>query len=71
MQNDIKQDIIQIRNELESLNDKIDNVINILNNFTIMLLESDEDEDMDLYDSDDSWVPNDDSEDWGNYEDES
>ena len=67
MKDDIIEDINFIKNELESLNLKVDSVLDMLNNFTLMLIEETEDDD--IYDSDDSWVP-DQAEDWNSYDDE-
>lgn len=66
MKDDIIEDINFIKNELESLNLKVDSVLDMLNNFTIMLIEETED---DLYDNEDSWVPEQD-EDWNSYDED-
>jgi hypothetical protein len=75
MNDNFKDDLSFIKNELESLNIKVDMVLDMLNNFTIMLAEAEDD---DIYDTEDSWVPNDEDEDdeeddndWGNYQDNS
>lgn len=66
MQYDLKEDISFIKNQIESLNDKVDTILDIMNNLSIMFI-SDED---DIDDSDDSWVPE--QEDyWNSHEDES
>ena len=69
MNEDIREDLIFIKNELESLNIKVDSVLDMLNNFTLMLIEETEDEDIDSYDTDDSWVPEQD-EYWDDSEDD-
>jgi len=66
MQHDFKEDISFIKNELESLNDKVDSILEIMNNLSIMFVGDDEDID----DLDDSWVPDQDDY-WNNHEDES
>lgn len=66
MNEEIKNDLSFLKNELESLTVKVDTILDILNNFTIMLMETEEDED--IYDTDDSWVP-DQNDSWEDYED--
>ncbi len=71
----IKTDISMLKREIKGLNNKIDLILDILNNLSIMVLDE-EDEDGNLYDSDQTWVPEDeddlDEEDsWSNHEDDS
>jgi hypothetical protein len=68
MSDNIKEDLVFIKNELESLDMKIDMILDMLNNFTMMLVE--ENDEADDYDSDDSWVPEQDDY-WNEHEDES
>ena len=63
MNDTFKDDLNFIKNELESLNIKVDMVLDMLNNFTMMLAEVEDD------DTEDSWVPDDDDEDWNSYDD--
>jgi len=57
----IKKDTDFIKKELKGLSNKVDLILEILNNLTIMVLDEDESDDEDdhenIYDSDDSWVP--------------
>jgi hypothetical protein len=60
----IKKDTDFIKKELKGLSNKVDLILEILNNLTIMVLdeheiddEDDEDNEYNIYDSDDSWVP--------------
>jgi hypothetical protein len=65
MSDNIKEDLVFIKNELESLDMKIDMILDMLNNFTMMLVE--ENDEVDDYDS---WVPEQDDY-WNEHEDES
>lgn len=65
--NSIKNDIVILKKEVKSINNKIDLILEILNNLSIMVLEDEENDD--LYDSDQTWVPEED--DWSDHEDES
>lgn len=67
----IKKDIDNIKKETKEINNKIDLILEILNNFTIMLLDEEQDEygEEDIYDSDMSWLP--DQDEWNNHEDDS
>lgn len=67
----LQKDITLIKKEIKSINNKIDLVLEILNNFTIMLLDEEGEDTNDLgdYDPDQTWVPEED--DWSNHEDES
>lgn len=63
-----------IKTNISELNNKIDLILEILNNFTLMVFEEEEDEDSEYeFDSDQTWVPEEDDEedDWNNHEDDS
>lgn len=68
MSENLREDINFVKNELESLNMKVDLIIDMLNNFTIMLIDDDDDDEEDMYDTEDSWVPEENS--WDDEEDE-
>jgi seryl-tRNA synthetase len=70
-QDKLLKDINEIKKEVKDIGFKVDTMLEILNNFTIMLTEEEEqDEYMDDYaDDDESWVP-DQEEDWNSYDDE-
>lgn len=66
----IKTDIFTLKKELKTLSNKIDLILDILNNLSIMVLEEEEDPDiLEDFDSDQTWVPEEDE--WNNHEDES
>ena len=67
-QSDLYKDIADLKKEMNDMSYKIDLILEILNNFTIML--SEEDEEVEDYDSDESWVPKED-EFWEDDNDES
>ena len=77
----IKKDTDNLKRDMKSISNKIDLVLEILNSLTIMVLdeedvdEDDEESPYGVYDSDDSWVPNEDQDyeddEWSNSEDES
>lgn len=70
MNDSIKEDLTFVKNELESLNIKVDLILDMLNSFTIMLTESDEETDLDsIYDSEDNWI-SEKNEDWNSYQDD-
>jgi hypothetical protein len=50
-------DIASIKHDIQDINLKIDLVLEIMNSFTVMLAESDEDEESEDYDLDETWVP--------------
>lgn len=56
------KDIIDIKKEIKDIAFKVDTMLEILNSFTIMLAEDDEDleENYDIEDGDETWVPKDD-----------
>lgn len=67
MNESIKDDLSFVKNELESLNIKVDMILDMLNSFTMMI--ADDDESDDIYDTEDSWAT-DQSDEWNSYEDE-
>lgn len=78
-QEKILSEIKDLKKEVKTIGFKVDMMLEILNNFTIMLAEEDDD-DNDTYefDSGETWVPNDeediddeDEDNWSNREDES
>lgn len=59
----IKKDINTLKNNIEEINNKVDELISILGNLTIMFVEDEEeinDEEDEDYDTDQTWVPEDD-----------
>jgi hypothetical protein len=67
----LKKDIDNIKKETKAISNKIDLILEILNNFTIMLFDEEQDEyrEDDIYDSDTTWLPNQDE--WNDHEDDS
>jgi|694.fasta_scaffold91686_3 seryl-tRNA synthetase len=77
-QEKILSEIKDLKKEVKNIGFKVDMMLEILNNFTIMLAEEgEEDEDTYEFDSGDTWVPKDSEDeedaedDWSNREDES
>jgi hypothetical protein len=68
--NDIKVEIDEIKEEIRNISAKVDQVLQMLSDFTIMLLDDseEEDEEEEEYGYEDSWVPEED-EFWKNEED--
>lgn len=68
---ELSKEICNLKKEVTSMAFKIDTMLEILNNFTIMLAEDDEDlaDNYDIDDADESWVPKD-EEFWDDEEDE-
>jgi len=66
----LQKDVDQIKQQVRDISNKIDLMLEILNSFSLMVLEDEEEEsdDEDIYDSNDTWVPDEDS--WENTEDE-
>ena len=56
-QSNLIKEINEIKKEVNDISYKVDLMLEILNNFTIMLSEEEE---VDDYDSDESWVPKED-----------
>ena len=50
-------DIVSIKQEVKDISYKVDLLLEIMNSFTVMLAESDEDEESEDYDLDETWVP--------------
>ena len=66
----LAKEITGIKNDIKSIEEKIDVALDILNSFTIILAEDDEDlEDNYELDSDQTWVPNEEDF-WQNDEDD-
>ena len=57
-QDKMMKDIIEIKKEVKDIAFKVDTMLEILNSFTIMLAEDDEDleENYDIEDTDESWA---------------
>ena len=76
-QEKILSEIKDLKKEVKNIGFKVDMMLEILNNFTIMLAEEgEEDEDTYEFDSGDTWVPSDsededEEDDWSSKEDES
>jgi hypothetical protein len=66
----LQKDVDQIKQQVRDISNKIDLMLEILNSFSLMVLEDEEEEsdDEDIYDSNDTWVPDEDS--WENTDDE-
>lgn len=68
---DIKKDITNLKTELKAINNKLDLILEMLNSFTLMVLEEeeleDEEDEEDPYNTE--WVPEQD-EDWNVDEDD-
>jgi hypothetical protein len=62
-QDKIHKEVLDLKKQIKDISSKVDAMLEILNNFTIMLAEDDEDleENYDFdNDSDESWVPKED-----------
>jgi len=65
----LQKDVDQIKQQVRDISNKIDLMLEILNSFSLMVLEDEEEsDDEDIYDSNDTWVPDEDS--WENTDDE-
>jgi hypothetical protein len=62
---EILSEINSLKKEVNSISSKIDIILDILHSFTIML-EEDEDELEESYDSDETWLPDEDDDFWKN-----
>jgi hypothetical protein len=63
-QDKLYKEVLDIKKQMKDITTKVDAMLEILNNFTIMLAEDDEDleENYDIdNDSDESWVPKEDN----------
>lgn len=65
--NNLSKDISSIKKELVGINNKIDLILEIMNNLTIMVLDEDEEDKEEEYNSE--WTPEKDEE-WNSYEDD-
>ena len=66
----LTKEITEIKNNIKSIEEKIDAALDVLNSFTIMLAEDDEDlEENYEFDNDQTWVPNEEDF-WQNDEDD-
>lgn len=58
---ELKAEIADLKEEVINISAKVDQVLQMLNDFTIMLMEDPEDEeDNEEYDYEDSWLPKED-----------
>jgi hypothetical protein len=65
-----KTDIFNLQEHLRRIDEKVDEIIDILGNLSVIFAEDDEeDEYRNIYDTDQSWLPEEDS-DWENMDDE-
>ena len=69
-QDKLLKEISDIKKEVKDIAFKVDVMLEILNSFTVMLEEAEEEEDYNDYDTDTTWLPNEDDE-WNNKEDDS
>lgn len=67
-QDSMLKEINTIKKDIKDISFKVDMMLEILNNFTIMLTEEDEYSD-DEDEEDESWIPEQ-QEDWNSYEDD-
>ena len=67
----LSKEIADIKKEIKDIGFKVDTILEIINNFTIMLTEDDEDlEDNYEYEGDHTWLPKEDEEFWEDNDDE-
>jgi hypothetical protein len=68
--NEILEEISQIKKEVNSISTKVDIMLEILNTFALMIEEEEEEEEgeelEESYDSDESWLPDEDDDFWKN-----
>lgn len=62
------KEISDIKKEVKNIAFKVDTMLEILNNFSIMLIEDDKDLE-DNYEDEESWIPEQ-EEDWNSYNDD-
>lgn len=70
-ENDLKIEILEIKEEIRNISAKVDQVLQTLTDFTIMLMEDADEEEQETseeYGYEDSWVPEED-EFWKNEDD--
>jgi len=61
-QDKMSRDIIEIKKEVRNIAFKVDTMLEILNNFTIMLAEAEEEDLLEDYeDTDETWAPKEDN----------
>ena len=60
-QEKIIKDIVEIKKEVKNIAFKVDTMLEILNNFTIMLADAEDEEAEEDYDLDETWVPKEDN----------
>lgn len=68
-QDKILKEINAVKKEVKDISFKVDMMLEILNNFTIMLAEEEDEYADEDDDSDESWIPEQ-QEDWNSYEDD-
>jgi len=65
--NEILEEISQIKREINSISTKVDIMLEILNTFALMIEEEGEEAELEeSYDSDESWLPDEDDDFWKN-----
>jgi hypothetical protein len=64
--NEMLEEISQIKREVNSISTKVDIMLEILNTFALMIEEEGEEELEESYDSDESWLPDEDDDFWKN-----
>jgi hypothetical protein len=57
---EIKKDISNLKEEIANISAKVDQVLQMLSDFTIMLMEDPEEEEEEEYGYEDSWLPKED-----------
>lgn len=66
----ILKEINDVKREVKNIAFKVDTMLQILNNFTIMLMEDEENLDDNYENDNESWVPPEQEEDWNSYDEE-
>jgi hypothetical protein len=59
----LSKDIDLLKREIKALNNKVDLILDILNNLSLLVLEEeefDDEDDLEDFDTDQTWVPNED-----------
>jgi uncharacterized protein YoxC len=64
----IQKDIDSVKKSIKEIDRKVDELIEIMGNLTMMFIEDEEENDDSIYDSDQTWVPED--SDWKETDDE-
>jgi len=68
----LEKDIASIKQQIKEIDNKIDLILEILNNFTLMVLDEEEAQqllDDEEYGDDDGWIPEQ-NESWNSYDDD-